>query len=91
MKNFELLIATMRVFDNANAHFGQWHMQKQQSFWFDKLMEEVKELEGVLLGDHDGTIEHELTQIAGICTNWLAKNALELKDDIYEERLVQNH
>ena len=68
----EVKIAALRIYDNAAAHFGKWHSHGS-SFWFDRLSEEVEELNGILCGDHAGSIEHELTQIAGICVNWLAK------------------
>jgi hypothetical protein len=50
---------------------------KDDSYWFMRLSQEVGELGSSLAGDHDDTPEHELRQIASIAMNWLRKrNAL---------------
>ena len=41
------------------------------AYWYQRLVAEVGELGGVLAGDHDHPMSHELRQIASICINWL--------------------
>jgi hypothetical protein len=52
------------------AHKSTWR-DKPESYWFARLSQELGELGGSLVGDHEGPIEWELTQIASICLNWL--------------------
>ncbi len=44
---------------------------KSQLYWAYRLAQEVLELFFALIGLHKHSIESELAQIAGICTNWL--------------------
>lgn len=57
------------------AYKNHWR-DMPESYWFMRLAEELGELGGVLAGNHDDTVEHELKQIAAICLNWL-----EMRDD----------
>jgi hypothetical protein len=43
------------------------------TYWFYRLLEEVYELNGALLGCHRGHVGLELEEIAPICINWLHK------------------
>lgn len=54
----------------AIQHRYNWRGETE-SYWLQRLMQEVGELASVMAGDHTDTIEHELTQIASICVNWL--------------------
>jgi len=42
-------------------------------YWYRMLMEEVAELTLALEGKHEHTPDLELTEIAGICINWIEK------------------
>lgn len=42
-----------------------------ESYWFARLVEEVGELGGSLVGNHTDSPGWELAQIAAICLNWL--------------------
>ncbi len=50
--------------------FADYWTDKDDDYWLKRLMQEVGELAGVLAGDHDDTIEHELEQISSIAINW---------------------
>ncbi len=50
---------------------------KPDDYWLACLMEEVGELAGALVGNHEGPVEWELKQIGAICTNWLDKRLHE--------------
>jgi hypothetical protein len=58
----------------AREHAKTWRNQ-DDSYWFARLVEEVGELGGSLVGNHEGPVEWELTQIAAICVNWSDKRA----------------
>lgn len=51
------------------------HLWRDQDdfYWYCRLVEEVGELGGVLVGNHNDTRAHELKQIAAICLNWLER------------------
>jgi hypothetical protein len=53
---------------------GKWR-DRSQLYWAGRLLEEVAELLGALLGIHAGPVERELAQIASICMNWLELRA----------------
>jgi hypothetical protein len=59
---------TKRVLDHAN----QW-IDKDDHYWFERLSQEVGEIGGTIAGDHEGPLELELEQVAGICLNWLRR------------------
>ena len=71
MFNIPLVITLLRVFENASPYFYKWYGNSDRE-WLKGLKEEVDELSQVIDKKHDHTIEHELIQIAGIATNWLA-------------------
>jgi hypothetical protein len=54
----------------AIQHKNTWR-DKPESYWLAGLMEEVGELAGALVGQHEHSPESELIQIASICENWL--------------------
>jgi hypothetical protein len=56
----------------VTSHDNHW-LDKDPTYWFLRLTQEIGELGGVLAGDHDDPIELELSQIAGICLNWLRR------------------
>ena len=67
-----------RLVEYADRHREYWQ-GKDDSFWLKRLVEEVEELDGVLAGIHDDTVEHELRQIGSICINWLRKRRTAAK------------
>lgn len=54
----------------SNEHVKTWR-DKEEYYWLCRLMEEVGELGASLANDHEDSPDHELTQIAAICINWL--------------------
>lgn len=67
-------IQPQEVDERVVAHrrlFRSLWREKPESYWLARLMEEIGELAGTLVGDHDDPTDLELTQIAGICINWL--------------------
>ena len=71
MINISLMIAILKVYENANTYFHKWYGRNNVQ-WLKGLKEEVEELSKVIDGEHNDSIEHELIQIAGIAANWLA-------------------
>lgn len=55
---------------------GTWQ-DRADWYWFLGLLKEVIELMLTLMGLHRHTPEHEMTQIASICGNWMWKRANE--------------
>jgi hypothetical protein len=53
-----------------DKHRKTWR-DKPESYWLARLVGEVGELAGALVGDHDDSPDWELQQIAAICLNWL--------------------
>lgn len=70
----ELSEVERAVTEHRRGFTTHWR-DKPDSYWLARLMEEVGELAGSLVGDHDDPPEWELTQIAGICINWLEMRA----------------
>lgn len=68
--------SAQKVVANANQYRDKW-AGKPDCYWFQRLSQEIGELGGVLAGDHDDTLEHELTQIASISINWLRRLQLD--------------
>jgi hypothetical protein len=62
------------VLELKSQHAHTWR-DKPEDYWLARLMAEVGELAGALVGDHDDEPEWELTQIAAICINWLELRA----------------
>jgi len=50
---------------------------RDDNYWFARLVQEVGELGSALVGDHEHPPELELTQIAAICLNWLDRKSTE--------------
>ena len=73
-------LSILRVWSNAEKHSHKWQ-NKNDEYWCLRLIQEVGELSASLAADHEHTPEYELTQIAGISINWLAKRAKELGDE----------
>lgn len=70
------------VVDLKEYHKETWR-DKPEDYWLARLMQEVGELSGTLVGSHDDSTEWELVQIAAICLNWLemrinAKGSIDL-------------
>lgn len=55
-------------------HRETWQ-DRDDAYWFQRLVSEVGELGASLAGDHDDPPEWELAQIASIARNWLRKKA----------------
>lgn len=64
----------MGVLAVADRYRDKWQ-ERDEGYWLQRLMQEVGELASVLAGDHEDTVEHELTQVASIAINWLRKRA----------------
>ena len=62
------------VWDLQTKHINTWR-DKAEWYWFARFSEEVGELGGALVGNHDGPVEWELSQIAAIALNWLDMRA----------------
>lgn len=60
------------VMQMKTRYANQWQ-DKDDGYWFTRLVQEVGEAGSVLANDHDDTLEHELCQIASIAMNWLEK------------------
>ena len=63
-----------KVVDKTNEHSNTWK-GRPISTWLLGLHEEVSELDCVIHGDHDDSLENELVQIASIALNWLDHGA----------------
>lgn len=59
-----------KIQDYTRANSERWKDQPE-SYWLARLNQEVAELTLALQGEHVGPVDHELKQIASICTNWL--------------------
>lgn len=66
--------ATDKAFRLKYQHRTTWRGESE-SYWFARLVEEVGELGGALVGNHNDTPDHELSQIAAIALNWLEMRA----------------
>jgi NTP pyrophosphatase (non-canonical NTP hydrolase) len=73
-------LAILRVWANAKKYAHKWK-NKNDDYWCLRLVQEVGELSASLADDHEHTPDYEMTQIAGICINWLAKRDEELDND----------
>jgi len=62
------------VWDLQTKHVNTWR-DKAEWYWFARFSEEVGELGGALVGNHEGPVEWELSQIAAIALNWLDMRA----------------
>ena len=62
------------VLDLKEANASRWR-DRDDAYWFARLMQEVGELSSSLVGDHEDPPEHELRQIASIALNWLEKRS----------------
>ena len=64
----ELVIRRKRRYKSYWRDASDW-------YWLWRLLQEMLELVGVLLGIHDDPVSHKLAQIASICINWMEKRA----------------
>lgn len=55
-------------------HAETWR-DRDDAYWFQRLVQEIGELGSSLAGDHEDPPEHELRQIASIALNWLRHRA----------------
>ena len=62
------------VWDLQSEHVNTWR-DKAEWYWFARFSEEVGELGGALVGNHEGPVEWELSQVAAIALNWLDMRA----------------
>lgn len=69
-----IALAMRKVYQNALAHATDIRRPD-----FHMLAEEVLELSLALRGLHEDSVEHELTQIAGIALNWLADLDMQIE------------
>lgn len=58
------------VVEHRRDYRTHWR-DREEGYWLARLVQEFGELAGSLVGNHDDAPEHELTQIASICINWL--------------------
>ena len=68
----------------AEQHRDTWR-GKPESYWLARLVGEVGELAGSLVGDHPDPVDHELVQIASISINWLKRRELRAPASEYGE------
>lgn len=59
-----------RILMKAIKDKDTWQ-EVSRDYWFLRLSEKVGELAGTLTGRHEHSIDHELTQIAAICLNFM--------------------
>ena len=78
----KIWLAEQKVILNRRVYKSHWRNQDDQ-YWFARLLEEVAELGMALQGEHEHKPELELTQIAGICTNWLEKKESDKTNVLY--------
>ena len=64
------LAQTRGVLEYVERYQDYWRDQPVV-YWLGRLIEEIGELSGTLIGSHKGPVGHELRQIASICINWL--------------------
>ena len=62
--------ATLFTLELKERCANYWR-DKDQAYWFARLVQEVGELGSSLVGDHADSPDWELSQIAAICLNWL--------------------
>ena len=62
--------------NHVNLRASLWQ-DKDDHYWFERLVEEVGELGASLTGDHPHTPDSELAQIVSISINWLLKRDRE--------------
>ena len=60
--------------------YPDWWPNKPDTYWLMRLMQEVGEAASALAGDHEGPLNWELCQIAGICMNWLGRRNMRYAD-----------
>ena len=74
-----LSLPERQVIALSRQHSKTWR-DEDDPYWLSRLMEEVGELAGALVGNHEGPVTWELQQIATICINWLDKLENEDKE-----------
>jgi len=74
MANSMEIIKQLRAHIELRANLWQ---DKDDHYWFERLVEEVGELGASLVGNHPHTLDSELAQIVSISTNWLLKRDRE--------------
>lgn len=62
------------VYELKKRHEKTWRGESEP-YWFARLVEEIGELGGALVGNHEHTPDYELSQIAAIVLNWLEMRA----------------
>lgn len=70
--DYHLSQAEIQVLGTKRAYQEYWR-DKDDSYWLQRLIQEIGECASVLASDHNDALEHELTQIASIALNWLEK------------------
>lgn len=74
----------VQVLELQRKHQDTWR-DRPESYWFQRLAQEMGELGSSLADDHEHTPDHELEQIAAICLNWLemreAREDAQLQSD----------
>ena len=74
-------MANDRLYDDIVIQISVDHEKlwrdKDDDYWFYKLLEEVGELGASLANTHEHPPELELSQISSICLNWLNKKTKE--------------
>ena len=73
----ELIYSAEKEVVNHRRQYISRHRDKDDNYWLLMLHEEVAELTLSLRGKHEHSPELELTEIAGICINWLEKRESE--------------
>lgn len=73
-KGLYQILSTVAANADKHSQAKTWQ-DKPDWFWLVSLLEEVGELALALIGLHRHTPEVELTQIAGICINWIEKRS----------------
>lgn len=59
-----------KIIELQVKHQETWR-DRSESYWLARLMEEIGELAGALVGDHEHSPDWELQQVAAIVMNWL--------------------
>jgi len=66
----------------AHRHrYSTYWRDKSDWYWLWRVLQELAELIGVMLGIHKDTTRWEKKQIASIMINWIDKNDGEAADD----------
>jgi hypothetical protein len=69
---------------STKFRYGDKWRDQPETYWLARLVEEIGELAGAMVGDHPDPVDHELVQIASIGLNWLEMRAKRKMDQFFQ-------